>query len=131
MFKTDGERVYYEFVPQEHHVGYKSRIHGGVITAAMDEAMGWAIYVATRGRMFYTWELRVRFIKPVRPGQRLMVEAEPVGETRACYLSRARLIDDAGVVYARSEGKYVLIPESDAKEVLNYLDDEIDQSPES
>jgi uncharacterized protein (TIGR00369 family) len=124
VFRTDGKRVYYDFAPGEHHVGYKNRVHGGIISAALDEAMGWAVYVAT-GKMFYTWEMRVRFLRPVRPGMSLTVEAEFSKAERAYYTARGKLVDREGAVYARAQGKYVIIPDSEAKEVLSYLEGEI------
>ncbi|MGB9589793.1 MAG: PaaI family thioesterase [candidate division WOR-3 bacterium] len=125
-FRTDGQKVYYDFVPGEHHVGYKNRVHGGIISAALDEAMGWAVYVATGGKMFYTWEIRVRFLVPVGPGMKLTVEAEFGKAERAYYTSSGKLVDEGGTVFARAWGKYVAIPDSDASEVLSYLDTEID-----
>ena len=125
-FKTDGQKVYYEFVPGEHHVGYKNRVHGGIISAVLDEAMGWTVYVATGGRMFYTWEIQVRFLRPVRPGVKLTVEAEFGKAERAYYTATGKLVDEGGTVFARARGKYVTIPESEAGEVLNYLDTEIE-----
>jgi len=128
VFRTDGKKVYYDFVPGEHHVGYKNRVHGGVISAALDEAMGWAVYVATGGEMFYTWEIQVRFLRPVSPGMKLTVEAEFGEAERAYYTARGKLVDKDGTVFARARGKYVTIPESEVKEVLTYLDGEIDSS---
>lgn len=128
VFRTNGKKVYYDFVPSDHHVGYKGRVHGGVISAALDEAMGWTVYVATGGEMFYTWEIQVRFLRPVGPGMKLAVEAEFGEKRRAYYTARGKLVDQEGTVFARAQGKYVAIPESEVKEVLTYLDEEIENS---
>jgi len=121
VFRTDGKKVYYEFAPGEHHVGYRNRVHGGIIAAALDEAMGWAVYVAT-GKMFYTWEMQVRFMRPVSPGMKLTVEAEFGEAERAYCTARGKLVDRDGTVFARARGKYAIIPDSEAKELLVYLD---------
>ncbi len=89
--------------------------------------MGWAVYVATGGRMFYTWEIQVRFLKPVAPGMKLVVEAEFGQAERAYYTASGKLMDEKGaMIFARARGKYVLIPDSESREVLTYLDDEIE-----
>lgn len=96
-----------------------------MITAALDEAMGWAVYVATGGKMFLTWELEVRFLKPVSPGATLTVEAE-FGETeRAYHTASGKLVDDEGAVFARARGKYVTVSEAEARDVLGYPDGEM------
>ena len=120
-FETDGEKVFYRFTPRDHHVGYKDRVHGGVLSAALDECMGWAVYVATK-KVFYTLELNVRFVKPVKPGTMLLAEAEFVEDRGLFYTARGRLTDDQGVIYARARGKYVAMPESELNEVMSYLD---------
>ncbi len=104
--------VLYPFTPKEHHVGWPGRVHGGVIAAALDEAMGWAVYQEA-GVWFYTWELRVRYSQPARPGQRLTVRAFYQGSTRAYHQARAELVDEEGKVLARAWGKYVPIPEEE------------------
>ncbi len=123
-FKTDGKKVFYEFTPKDHHVGYKDRVHGGVLSAALDECMGWAVFVATK-KVFYTLELTVRFVRPVKPGTGLRVEAEFAEDKGLFYTARAKLVDQEGVIYARGTGKYVAMPEQEVKEVLSYLDGEL------
>ena len=108
--------VLYPFTPKEHHVGWPGRVHGGIIAAALDEAMGWAVYQAA-GVWFYTWELKVRYARSVRPGTPLLVKARYSGSTRAYHEARAELYDQEGVLYARAWGKYVPIPEEEFKEM--------------
>ena len=124
-FETGGKKVFYSFTPKQHHVGYKDRVHGGVLSAALDECMGWAVFVATR-KVFYTLELNVRFVKPVKPGIPLVAEAEFAGDQRLFYTARGRVVDQQGVIYARARGKYVAMPQHELKEVLDYLDKPLD-----
>jgi len=121
--QTDGQRVFLTSPPREHHVRYRNRVHGGIMSAALDEVMGWAVYVATR-QMFYTLEITVRFIKPLTPGTPVRAIGEFAGSEKLYHNARARLVGEDGTIYARSTGKYVQIPPDEAKEVLGYLDGE-------
>ncbi len=113
--------VLYKFSPREHHVGWPGRVHGGVIAAALDEAMGWAVYQEA-GVWFYTWELRVRYARPVEPGAELWVRARYKGATRAYHEAQAELVDGEGRVYARAWGKYVPIPEEEFEAMAPEMD---------
>ena len=35
--------VFIEFTPRSYHVGYEGIVHGGLLTAVLDEAMTWAV----------------------------------------------------------------------------------------
>ncbi len=95
-----------------HHCGYRDTVHGGVIAALMDEAMGWAAARAT-GIMYVTAELAVRYLRPARQDIRLTVVAEVVKTTKRLAEAKAELVDEEGTVYARSTGKFFpLSPEA-------------------
>ena len=54
------------FTGPEHHQGYPGRMHGGVITAILDETIGRAIMIRYGEAIWgVTAELNVRFRKPV------------------------------------------------------------------
>ena len=91
---------------QPHHCGYENVVHGGVVAALMDETMGWAASRAVR-RMFFTADLKVRYLKPVPGDRELTVCAELVRAGKRLVEARARLVDAEGMEYARSEGRFV------------------------
>ncbi len=59
--QADGT-LFARFTGQEHHQGYPGRMHGGIIAAILDEAIGRAVPTPERGM---TRELRVRYRQPV------------------------------------------------------------------
>ena len=59
--------------------GYQGVVHGGILSTVLDEAMSKA--VAASGWRAMTAELKVRYKKPVRTGDRLSVKGW-VGEKR-------------------------------------------------
>ena len=42
-FTHDADGVRAEFVTREEHQGFRGMLHGGIVTAALDEAMGHAV----------------------------------------------------------------------------------------
>ena len=66
------DRVRGSFVVTEHHQGAPGLAHGGVIAAAVDEAMGFLIYLLAAPAV--TVHLEVNYRKPVPVGSLLELE---------------------------------------------------------
>ncbi|MBM4420819.1 MAG: PaaI family thioesterase [Chloroflexi bacterium] len=85
------------FTPERRHQGYDGTVHGGVVTALLDETMGWAIFQS--GVWAVTARLGLKFRKPVPVGEPLVVSGEIVRD-------RGRMIETAGAI--KREGGEVL-----------------------
>ncbi|MEJ2637592.1 MAG: PaaI family thioesterase [Calditrichia bacterium] len=119
-FYWDGEKIDTRVHPDAIYNGYDGILHGGVITALLDEAMGWAAAVE-RKCYFVTGEINVRFLKPVLTKQALRLVCRCV-EHRARYsISVGELEDESGQVLARGEGKFFEIPYVEALKIKKYL----------
>jgi acyl-coenzyme A thioesterase PaaI-like protein len=77
------------FVPGEWHEGWEHVVHGGVLATALDEVMGYPLYY--RGIVGVTARLELRFRRPARRQDRLLVEASVTRETK-------KLVDIAGAI---------------------------------
>ena len=104
-FYVEDDRVKVTLSPQEHHCGYRNVVHGGVVAAVMDECMGWAAARAI-GLMCYTADLTVRYLKPVPADRATTVITEVIRSNKRLAQVRGRLVEDAGVEYARAEGRF-------------------------
>ena len=92
----------------------------GIIAAVLDEIMVWAGFVRM-GRFAFCAEIRVRFVKPVRPGDDTVATGALVADRRGrIFELRADLRNPAGDVLASVEGKYLPI---DQTEVSGMMDD--------
>jgi uncharacterized protein (TIGR00369 family) len=105
QFYAHGERVWAPLRVEDHHCGYLETVHGGVVTALLDETMGWA---ASRrfGRMFYTGELTVRFLKPVVRSVPVAAWGEITKLSRRLAITKGGVVDAEGVEYVRGQGKF-------------------------
>ena len=119
-FYWDGDKIDTEVHPDKTYAGYRGIMHGGMITALLDEAMGWAAAVERRC-YFITGELNIHFLHPVPLNRPLRVVAR-CQEHRERYSSAAgELRDEEGNVLARGEGKFYKLPHNRAIEIKNYL----------
>ncbi|MDW7980417.1 MAG: PaaI family thioesterase [Verrucomicrobiales bacterium] len=120
-FQTDGRVVEGRFVPQAAHVGFKGVVHGGIIATVLDEVMVWACAVATR-QFAVCAELTVRFLKPVRPGEELVVTGELVVNRKGrIFEAKASARSAAGTTVAEATGKYLPIKPDELREFASDL----------
>lgn len=96
VFRREGEAVVAEFVPREEHVGWEGIVHGGILAAVLDDAMGNVFFL--QGYQALTARMEVRFRRPVRPGDRLRVRAWVDREDGRTLTTRAELVRDGEVV---------------------------------
>lgn len=119
-FYARGDKVLSPLRVRNHHCGYPNVVHGGVVAALMDEAMGWAAARAQQ-RMFYTVELTMRYIKTVPADHDLVVVTEVTRAHKRMVETRGELVDAEGTVYARATGKFFPLSVEATLEVDDHL----------
>jgi uncharacterized protein (TIGR00369 family) len=102
----DGE-VFAWFLPDAMQTGYDNLVHGGVISALLDELIGWAVSLKN-DLLACTAELTVRFIRPVMPGRRYMARAMSGTGRGRLWSAEGFLMDEGGGTFAKAKGKYLL-----------------------
>jgi len=113
-FYTKNDRyVYADFTPDHTQTGYLDIVHGGVISALFDELTGWPVALQT-GRMAFTAELNVRYVRPVKVGKTYLATAYPTVDKGRYWEGKSDLRDADGMIYARANGKYFMISEEDS-----------------
>lgn len=111
-FETDGSVVRTQFTPRTEHIGFKGVVHGGLLATLLDEIMVWACAVKT-GRFAFCGELKVRYMKPVQPGDELVATAEMITNRRGkLFEARGELKNRAGEILTEGSGKYLPIAEA-------------------
>src|SRR5262249_33574053 len=99
----------FELLLSPGHQGAPGRVHGGVLSAALDEAMG--IVAWSLGRPCSTAHLAVDYLAPVPLGGTVHVTARCADQDgRKLYLkAEARLEGESGPVAARASALYVQV----------------------
>jgi len=94
--------------PDETWCGYKDMVHGGIISAVMDDAMEKAVQVDC-GKPAFTATLSMKYRKNVNAGYDYKLRAL-IGEKRGRRIrTKAFLTDTSGTVYAEAEALFIII----------------------
>ena len=108
FYEQEDGSILARFTGAGHHQGYPGRMHGGVITAVMDETIGRAIMVCHGDSVWgVTGERSVRFRQPVPLGIELTAVGRIDVERSRTFEGSGELYLPDGSVAAEARGKYV------------------------
>jgi acyl-coenzyme A thioesterase PaaI-like protein len=114
-FRFEGNKAVADFLPRDEHQGYPGIVHGGVTAAALDEAMGWAMYGV--GVWAVTGKMEVRFRQPLPLHKRARVSGEVVRNRGRWLQLRGEIRSEDGKLMADSYGLFMRVPEERAREL--------------
>jgi acyl-coenzyme A thioesterase PaaI-like protein len=114
QFYADEEnRVHADYTPHEAQQGYPGVLHGGLVTALLDEVIGFAGIASNVWCM--TAKLDVRFRKPIPVNARLHVMGEITSHKRNLVEGHSEIRLGDGSVAAEARGTFLRIPEAQLK----------------
>jgi len=102
-FSLHEGKVSSEFVPQKIHQGYKDIVHGGIISAIIDEAMVKAALM--QGIPAITAEIAVRFRNPLIVGEKAIIEATITNMNKRIIETSARIKKSDETLIAEGHAK--------------------------
>ena len=111
------------------HAGYKNIVHGGLIAALLDEAMGRSIAGVTR-QFLVTGDLKIRYHNSIKVGTAVTVHGAIEDNQRhpKLFLQAWGKIFDDEQVYATAKAKFFPIPEEKNQQILDSLEIEGEKS---
>ncbi|MBI1801517.1 MAG: PaaI family thioesterase [Chloroflexi bacterium] len=109
------------FTPKPEHQGYPGILHGGIVTALLDETIGRASMTGGREQWMMTAKLEMRFLKRVPIGQPLVVSGRVERLTRRGMSGRGEIRLADGSVAAEATGLYVTLPPEQAADLRAQL----------
>jgi uncharacterized protein (TIGR00369 family) len=98
------------FKTRDEHQSYPGRVHGGIISAILDETIGRAVQVQEPELFGVTMELQVKFRKPVPLGVPLKVIAHITKTTGRIFEGEGLLLLEDGSVAAQATARYAKQP---------------------
>lgn len=104
-FFYDGEQAVTEVTADEIFEGYRGIYHGGVLSALLDEVMIKAILAEDIYAV--TAEITIKFIRPVRTGDRIKLTGRVITKKGRLYLTEGQAVDGDGKAFATATGKYI------------------------
>jgi len=95
-------------------------VHGGSIAAVLDEAMGFAAWIA--GQTVVAAKLSVYYKKMLSLKTIATIEAWIESIKGRKVITKSKIYDDNGTVFSKSEGLYINMPKEKFGDILIYRD---------
>ena len=135
-YELENKSILGLFEGKELHQSYPKRMHGGIITALLDETVGRAIQIDEPDTFGVTVELIVRYLKPVPLDETLYCVGKITEKKKILFYGEGYISNTQGEILATVSAKYMKqdvrkIVDGDhfMKEQWIYVADDI--SPES
>lgn len=124
-FFDDGVEVWTEVTPAEHHQSWPGVLHGGVVSAILDETIGRVAFL--HDRWVQTAKLEVRFKKPAPLGERLVARGRLVQDRRRVMeMSGEIRLASSDALLAEAKGTFVPLPDAARNELAQRLGGDFD-----
>ncbi len=110
FYSMEDNTVMTKFKFQDIHQSYPGRVHGGLITAMLDELGLRAYWVEDESQFAVTMKLNTEYRKPVPYGEDLIGVGSVIKSTPKFLKAEAKILDIHGNVLANAEGTYLKLP---------------------
>jgi uncharacterized protein (TIGR00369 family) len=108
FYEDDEGRVVAHFITRDEHQGYPGVVHGGIVTALLDEVLG-RVAIASE-RWMVTGRLNIRFRRPIPLGETLTIVGEAVNWKKRTLEARGEIRLANGQLGAEAAGTFLEIP---------------------
>lgn len=109
FYELEDGRLYTRFQFKPEHQSYPGRVHGGMITAMLDELAGRVYWIVDPNMYAVTTSIDVKFRKPVPYNTILQGVGKIIVNTSRAYEAVAEIRTMDGVVLATADIKYMKI----------------------
>ncbi len=107
FYELENKELVAVFDVLEEHQSYPGRLHGGIASAVLDEAIGRAIMIDEPDTWGVTVELKVKFKKPLPLDQQLKAVARITVNSKRLFEGTGEILLENGEVAATAYGKYM------------------------
>jgi uncharacterized protein (TIGR00369 family) len=120
FYQDEEGRVVAHFTGKEEHQGYPGVMHGGIVTALLDEVIA-RVAIAQDLLWGVTAKLEVRFRRPVPLGQPLTLVGEMTRLRSRTLEAHGEIRLEDGTIAAEAEGVYIRLPQEEIERMEEEL----------
>lgn len=112
IFRVKEDAIVADFQPRAEHQGFPGVIHGGIVAAILDEALGRTSVLSQHPEWTMTGRLEIRYRRYVPYGPLLRVRATLGTERRRMIQAKGVITfsDDETAVLAEAQGTFLSLP---------------------
>jgi uncharacterized protein (TIGR00369 family) len=110
FFVLENGEVVGVFKPREEHQSYPGRVHGGMVSAILDETIGRAINVSDTHTWGVTVEFGIKFRKPVPLDGQVKAVARITRDSSRLFEGTGEIVLEDGTIAAEARGRYLKMP---------------------
>jgi uncharacterized protein (TIGR00369 family) len=110
FFELDSGELAGVFSPRAEHQGYPGRLHGGLASTILDEAIGRAINITDPKAWGVTLELTVRYRQPVPLSGDVTARARITKDSGRIFEGTGEILLEDGRVAVEARGRYLRLP---------------------
>jgi len=111
FYELENRELLALFKPREEHQSYPGRLHGGIISAILDETIGRAIMITHTEKIWgVTVEISVRFKNPIPLDKELRVIGRISLDSKRFFEGTGEILLPNGSIGAEARGKYMKLP---------------------
>ena len=117
-FFFDEGKAKAHFTPTPEFEGYKDILHGGILSALLDEVMIYSIIA--QGIITVTVQMEVKFKKPAKIGEKLYLEGKMTEDKGKVLFTEGKIFRQDGAIIAEAKGKFYRAKGEMKKEIEKY-----------
>lgn len=110
FYECEGDIMVAVCKPLDEHQSYPNRMHGGLISALLDETLGRAIQINDKDIWAVTGSLEVKFRKPTPLNENIYCVAKIIRSNSRGFVASGLIEDQNGTLLATAFGNYVKAP---------------------
>ena len=107
FYHVEGDLMVGVVTGRDEHQSYPNRMHGGMISALLDEVVGRAINVVEPEAFGVTSEINVKFKKPVPLNEEIRIVGHLTKNTRLVFQAEGFIEDRNGTILATGSATYI------------------------
>ncbi|MDE6655505.1 MAG: PaaI family thioesterase [Anaeroplasmataceae bacterium] len=110
FYELEDQSVCGLFQFKKEHQSYPGRVHGGMISAMLDELACRAFWVLEPEQFCVTLDLNTKYRKPVPYNEELKGTGKIIKKTNRYFIADCKIFNHKNEVLANGEIKYLLLP---------------------